>query len=469
MKLNQIFNCEYQTEIGELTADSRKIVNNGLYFCLVGSLDGHDFANEAVKNGAVALVCEHKLDIDVPQIIVSDSRQAMTDAAAAFYAHPERKLKLVGITGTNGKTTTSFIVKSILECYKKNVAVIGTNGIFYKDRILPSALTTPDPIELFEALKELSDDGAEYVVMEVSAHAAALKKVSGIHFEAAAFTNLTQDHLDYFADMENYYSAKESFLLGNNRRVIINADDSYGLRLLSKITNSLSYGYDNPSDVFGINLEMSEHGLSYILNLMDEIINVKFSLPGRFNMYNTMCAAAICYSLGVPAGVIEEGIKRVKKVDGRFNIINTTSCSIIIDFAHTDDGLKNVLKAIREFSRGKIITVFGCGGNRDKSKRAKMGKAAAEESDYVVITSDNPRFENPMDIILEAEKGVGNCPHSLIEERKEAIRFAVRHAGKDDIVLIAGKGAEKYQDIAGTKIPYSDEDFVMQLVAEEGI
>ncbi|MCH5163848.1 MAG: UDP-N-acetylmuramoyl-L-alanyl-D-glutamate--2,6-diaminopimelate ligase [Clostridiales bacterium] len=469
MKLNQIFNCEYQTEICELTADSRKKVNNGLYFCLVGSLDGHEFASEAIKNGAVALVCEHKLDIDVPQIIVSDSRQAMTDAAAAFYFHPERKLKLIGITGTNGKTTTSFIVKSILECYKKNVAVIGTNGIFYKDRQLPSALTTPDPIELFEALRYLSDDGAEYVVMEVSAHAAALKKVSGVHFEAAAFTNLTQDHLDYFADMERYYAAKESFLLGDNRRVIINADDAYGLRLLSKITKSFSYGYDNPSDVFGINLEMSEHGLSYVLNLMDEIINVKFSLPGRFNMYNTMCAAAICYSLGVPASVIEEGIKRVKKVDGRFNIINTTSCSIIIDFAHTDDGLKNVLKAIREFSRGKIITVFGCGGNRDKSKRAKMGKAAAEESDYVVITSDNPRYEPPMDIILEAEKGVGDCPHSLIEERKEAIRFAVRHAGKNDIVLIAGKGAEKYQDIAGTKIPYSDEDFVMQLVAEEGI
>lgn len=469
MKLDQILNCNYSIEIEELTADSRKKVNNGLYFCLSGKLDGHNYAQEAIDNGAVALVCERKLDVDVPQLIVPDSRCAMTEAASAFYSHPERKIKLIGITGTNGKTTTTFIVKSILESYKKNVAVIGTNGIYYKDRHLPSALTTPDPIELFEILDMLATEGVEYAVMEVSAHAAALNKVKGISFEVAAFTNLTQDHLDFFSDMESYFEAKKSFLMGNNKHVVINADDSYGLKLINEINNHITYGYDNPSDIFGINLNMSEHGLSYILNLMDEIINIKFSLPGRFNMYNTMCAAAICYAIGVPSEIIEEGIRRVKKVDGRFNIINTTSCSIIIDFAHTDDGLKNILNAIREFSRGKIITVFGCGGNRDKSKRAKMGKAAAKGSDYVVITSDNPRLERPMDIILEAEKGVGNCPHSLIEERKDAIRFAVRHAGKDDIVLIAGKGAEKYQDIGGVKIPYSDEDFVMQLVAEEGI
>ena len=469
MKLNQILNCDYLTEINELTASSKNKTDNGLYFCLVGTLDGHDFAAEAVRNGAVAIVAERKLDLDVPQIIVGDCRAAMTEAAAAFFGHPERKLKLIGITGTNGKTTTSFIIKSILECYKKNVAVIGTNGIYYKDREYPSVLTTPDPIDLFGTFATLAGEGAEYVVMEVSAHAAALKKLYGLHFEAAAFTNLTQDHLDFFGDMERYFAAKESFLLGDNGRVIINADDSYGLKLLSKIKNAISYGYNNPSDVFGINLMMSEHGLSYILNLMDEIINVKFSLPGRFNMYNTMCAAAVCYSIGVPAGIIEEGIKRVRKVDGRFNIINTTSCSIIIDFAHTDDGLTNVLSAIKEFSHGKIITVFGCGGNRDKLKRAKMGKAAATLSDFVVITSDNPRLEPPMDIIREAEQGVGDCPHTLIEERKEAIRFAVRNAGKNDIVLIAGKGAEKYQDVGGVKIPYSDEEFVMQLVAEEGI
>ncbi len=469
MKLNRILSCDYETEIDELTSDSRKKVKNGLYFCLVGTLDGHDYVSDAVANGAVAVVCQKKLDIGIPQIIVSDTRLAMTQAAAAFNFHPELDLKLIGITGTNGKTTTSFIVKSIIECYGKNVAVIGTNGIFYKDRRLPAELTTPDPIELFALLRELKDDGAEYIVMEVSAHAAELKKVSGISFEVAAFTNLTQDHLDYFENMERYFEAKKSFLKGDNKHIIVNADDAYGLKLLSEITNALSYGYDNPSDIFGINLSMSEHGLSYVLNLMDEIINVKFSLPGRFNMYNTMCAAAICYALGIPVEVIEEGIRRVRKVDGRFNIINTTSCSIVIDFAHTDDGLKNILGSIREFSRGKIITVFGCGGNRDKTKRAKMGKAAAAGSDYVVITSDNPRLEPPMDIIKEAEKGVGDCPHSLIEERKEAIRFAVRHAGKDDIVLIAGKGAEKYQDIGGVKIPYSDEEFVMQLVAEEGI
>lgn len=469
MELNRILNCEFNIDIGELTVDSKAHTNNGLYFCLTGTLDGHDYAYEAVLNGAVALVCQRELDIDVPQIIVEDCREAMTQAAAAFYGHPEKSLKLIGITGTNGKTTTSFIVKSILERYRKNVAVIGTNGIFFGISKLPSALTTPDPIDLFGIFRQLVDCGAEYVVMEVSAHAAALKKVSGLTFEVAAFTNLTQDHLDFFGDMDEYFAAKESFLKGNNKKVVINADDKYGLKLLGEIKGAISYGYDNPSDIFGINLNMSEHGLSYILNLMDDIINVKFNLPGRFNMYNTMCAAAICKAIGVPSDAIEEGIKLVKKIDGRFNIINTTSCSIIIDFAHTDDGLKNVLSAIKEFARGQIITVFGCGGNRDKSKRAKMGKAAALGSDYVVITSDNPRYEDPMEIILEAEQGVGDCPHKLIEERKEAIRFAVRKAKKDDIVLIAGKGAEKYQDVCGVKIPYCDEEFVMQLVTEEGI
>lgn len=468
MKLNKILKCAFETEIDELTIDSRAKCKNGLYFCLTGNKDGHDYAEQAVNNGAVAVVCQRALDINVPQIVVKNARGAMTEAASAFYGHPEKKLKLVGITGTNGKTTTSFIVKSILESYKKIVAVIGTNGVFYKSRQLPSSLTTPDPIDLFRLLKELADEGIEYVVMEVSAHAAALDKVQGLSFEVAAFTNLSQDHLDFFADMNDYFAAKRKFL-GASRRIIANADDSYGLKILADTEGAISYGYDNPSDIFGINLVMSEQGLCYVLNIMDEIINVKFSLPGRFNMYNTMCAAAVCYALGVPSAVIEQGIRRVKKVDGRFNIINTTSCSIIIDFAHTDDGLKNILAAIREFSRGKIITVFGCGGDRDRTKRAKMGSAAAKGSDYVVITSDNPRFERPMDIIHDAEKGVGNCPHSLIEERKEAIRYAVRHAGRDDIILIAGKGAEKYQEIMGKKIPYSDEDFVMQLVAEEGI
>ncbi len=468
MKLNRIISCEYETEINELFFNSKQKVTNGLFFCLRGNTDGHEYAEEALQNGAVALVCERKLEIDVPQIIVKNTRKAMTNAAAAFCGYPQRKLKIVGITGTNGKTTTSFIVKSILTAWGKRVALIGTNGIYYNDKFITTNLTTPDPIELFSLLKTFCSDGIEYVVMEVSAHAAALEKIDGIFFEVGAFTNLTQDHLDFFGDMERYYDAKRKFLLNSCKRVVINADDDYGLKLLSKAKNALSYGYNNPSDVFGINLKMSEHGLSYVLNIMDEIIGVKFSLTGRFNMYNTMCAAATCYCLGASCDAIEDGIKRVRKIDGRFNIINTTSCSIIIDFAHTDDGLKNVLAAIKEFSRAKIITVFGCGGNRDSTKREKMGKVASEFSDFVVITSDNPRDENPIAIMEQIEKGV-TCPHRLIKDRKEAIKFAVCSAAKDDIVLIAGKGAENYQEIKGKKIPYSDEEYVMQLVAEEGI
>ena len=467
MKLNKILNCQYQVEIDELSIDSRVKTNNGLYFCLTGKLDGHDYAYQAVQNGAVALVCEKKLDLPIPQIIVDDSRAAMSKAAANFYGNPQNLLTMVGITGTNGKTTTSFIVESILKRYGKKVAVIGTNGVFYNDKHISSQLTTPDPIQLFEILQRLVNSGAQYVVMEVSAHAAALNKVKEITFDVAAFTNLTQDHLDFFGDMDSYFQAKKKWLL-SGKNIVINADDRYGLELIKSAKNTITYGYNNPSDVFGINLRMSEHGLSYVLNLMDDIAQVKFSLPGRFNMYNTMCAAAICYLLKVPCSYIKDGIKRVKKIDGRFNIINTTEFSVIIDFAHTDDGLKNVLNAIREFALGKIITVFGCGGNRDSSKRAKMGMVASELSDYVVITSDNPRFEDPMDIMKEIQKGV-SCEHTLIVERKDAIGHAVRKAKKNDIVLIAGKGAEKYQEIDGIKIPYCDEDFVMQLVAEEGI
>ncbi|MBR2967501.1 MAG: UDP-N-acetylmuramoyl-L-alanyl-D-glutamate--2,6-diaminopimelate ligase [Clostridia bacterium] len=467
MELNKILNCEYSIEIDELSIDSRAKTNNGLYFCLSGNVDGHNYAKQAVDNGAVALVCERRLDLPVPQIIVSDSRAAMSMAAAAYYGNPQRELIMVGITGTNGKTTTSFIVQSILKRYNKKAAVIGTNGVFYSDKYISSQLTTPDPIELFGILRQIVDSGVQYVIMEVSAHAAALSKIKGITFDVAAFTNLTQDHLDFFGDMESYFSAKRDWLL-TGKSIVINADDSYGLKLIKQSEKAITYGYNNPSDVFGINLKMSEHGLSYILNLMDEIVRVKFSLPGRFNMYNTMCAAAICYLLKVPSSIIQEGIKRVKKIDGRFNIINTTICSIIIDFAHTDDGLSNVLRAIKEFATGKIITVFGCGGNRDSSKRSKMGKAASQFSDYVVITSDNPRYENPMDIMIEIQKGV-TCEHTLIVDRREAIRCAIKKAKKNDIVLIAGKGAEKYQEIDGIKIPYCDEDFVMQLVAEERI
>lgn len=466
MKLSELTECDSSLEIEEVYFDSKTIVKNGLYVCLKGSLDGHDYVYEAVNNGAVAVVCEHSVNTTVKQVLVKDTRKALATISAAFYGNPQRKMTFIGITGTNGKTTTSYIVKSILETSGKKCAVIGTNGCF-GDKYYPSRLTTPDPPQLFGMLSSLLKADYRFVVMEVSAHAAALDKVYGIPFEVAAFTNLSRDHLDYFGNMDNYGNAKQKFLAcGEN--IIINADDEFGKKLIKNFPEAITYGLYAPSDVFGINIKMSEHGIDYVLNLLDGIIDVRFALTGKFNVYNTMCAAAICHTLGVSDEIIKEGIRRVKKVEGRFDIINTTLCSVVIDFAHTPDGLENALKALREVFRGRIITVFGCGGNRDKGKREQMGRVASNLSDFVVITSDNPRYENAVDIIRDIEKGV-SCDHVTIESRENAIEYAVKRANKGDVVFIAGKGGEKYQEICGIRYPYNDQEYVLKLVAKEGI
>ncbi len=309
--------------------------------------------------------------------------------------------------------------------------------------------------------------------MEVSAHALALRKVDGIMFEAAAFSNFSRDHLDFFGDMESYAAAKKSFFTPEHARAaVLNVDDELGVDIMRETKlRVVTYGVERPSDVFGIDLEMSAYGLSYVINMSDNVGKVKFNLTGRFNMYNTLCAAAVAEAIGMPFSAVIDGIRNVKKVDGRFNIINTAKCSVIIDFAHTDDGIANILRAIREFAPARIITVFGCGGNRDKTKRAVMGKIVATLSDHCFVTSDNPRFEPPVDIILQIESGIkeiGKTNYTPIVDRKEAIRAALEMAEKDDIVLIAGKGAERYNDVMGRKQPYNDEQYVMEIAGESG-
>lgn len=457
-----------------LASDSSKVKSGYVFFCLVGrDNDGHTFAADALSRGAVALVVERRLALDCIQIEVDDSRRALSLAASAFYGNPSKRLKLIGITGTNGKTTTTYIIKSIIEAAGKSCGLIGTNAVEYEGNKIPATLTTPDPIDLQRTLFDMAEAGVEYVVMEVSAHALALKKVDGIVYEVAAFTNFSRDHLDFFGDMESYAAAKRTFFTPEHARTaVINADDELGTELIkSSKLHTVTYGVDNPSDVFGIDLNMSAYGLSYVINVFDAVGNVKFNLTGRFNMYNTLCAAAVAAALELPFSAIISGIRNVKKIDGRFNIINTAKCSVIIDFAHTDDGIANILRAIREFAPARIITVFGCGGNRDKTKRAVMGKIVSTMSDYCFVTSDNPRFEPPVDIILQIERGIkeiGGTNYTTVVDRKEAIRAALEMAEKDDIVLIAGKGAEQYNDVMGKKQPYNDERYVMEIAGENG-
>ena len=457
-------------EISSLAFDASCVENGSLFFCLEGTkTDGHNFAEEAAKNGAAAIVAQRMTSANLPHIIVSDTRHSLSAAACNFYGEPSKQLKTVAVTGTNGKTTTTYVLKSILDAAGKKCGVIGTNAVIIGDKIKDATLTTPDPIELNAILREMADDGIEYVVMEASAHALALRKLDGIIFDVAAFTNFSRDHLDFFETMDNYFEAKKQlFTPLHSKYAVINSDDEKGIEIAREcLIPYITYGSENPADVFSMDLAMSIDGLKYVLNLNDDIGEVKFNLPGKFNMYNTLCAAGIASVLGIELKYILEGIRSLKKVDGRFNVINTSKCGIIIDFAHTDDGLRNILTTIREFAPGKIITVFGCGGDRDKSKRPVMGRVVSELSDFCFVTSDNPRTEKPSEIIDDIVAGVREEKKNYViceENRKTAVFEAIKFADEGDIVVIAGKGAEKYQDIMGIKQPYNDEQYVMELM-----
>lgn len=476
MKLkNLIKDCDEKLgdiEISGLTFDSRTVTNGSLFFCIAGlNVDGHKFIADAAAMGAAAIVTQRRIDTDVPQITVENVRKCMAETASQFYGNPASKMKMAGITGTNGKTTTTYILRSILSKAGENVGIIGTNAIIYSGKEYPASMTTPDSIELNKILRAMADSGVTAVVMEVSAHALALDKIDGIIFDVAGFTNFSQDHLDFFGSMEKYGEAKRKFFSGGYARVAaVNVDDEMGRQIIADAKMPIvSYGCENPADVFAIDLEMESGGIRYVMNLEDDLSDIVLSMPGRFNMYNSLCAAAVAKILGVSIKDIALGIRNLERVEGRFNIIKTKSATVIIDFAHTDDGLKNILTAIREFAKKKIITVFGCGGNRDRTKRPIMGAVVSELSDFCIVTSDNPRFENPEEIIEQICRGVtdkGRNNFIKVTDRKEAIECALKSAKADDIILIAGKGAEKYMEVNGKKYQYCDEDFVKKLIEE---
>lgn len=464
--LNEYEDCE----ISSLAFCLDDVKKGSLFFCLDGvNIDGHTLAQEAANRGAKAFVCEKKLDDSLLQVLVKSSRRQLALSSAAFYGHPARSLKIIAVTGTNGKTTTSYIIKGILESAGSKVGLIGTNCIMVGEKKSAAVLTTPDPTDLHRIFAEMLSQGVEYVVMEASAHALWLHKLDGIVFEVAAFTNLTRDHLDFFGTMEKYAQAKRKlFTSSMAKKCVINVDDTFGRELAVECENSVTYGSENPSDIFAIDLKMSTGGLDYYLNSFDDIAEVKFNLPGRFNMYNTLCAAAVAAALDLPLKFVVRGIRRVTKIDGRFNMIGMSKCSVIIDFAHTPDGLESILSSIREFAEGRIITVFGCGGDRDKTKRPIMGAVVASLSDITVVTSDNPRSESPEAIMDDIICGIKGKDYVCIEDRKTAIKYAIDTAKQGDIVLIAGKGAETYQEIGGVKYDYNDERYVMELI-EEGV
>ena len=462
-----------ETEIGFLTADSRAKGENGLFFCLPGArFDGHDFAPQALSNGCCALVVERELDLPCPQVLVSDVRAAMARIASAFNGHPERRLRLVGITGTKGKTTTTYMLKSVIEAAGFSCGIIGTTGCIAGNTKLPSQLTTPDPIEMFEILRIMADAGVQIVCMEVSAHALYLRKLMGIVFEAAAYTNFSQDHLDFFGTMEKYLAAKKILFEGDMvRNAAINVDEETAEYIQEgMICPSMTYGISGDADLFARDIEITESGVSFTLNLRKlHTERIHLLLTGMFNVYNAMTTAACALILGISLEDIRKGLESMVSVPGRVEMLDTkTPYRMILDYSHSPDALENILSTVREFCRGRLILVFGCGGDRDKGKRPIMGEIAGRLADYSILTSDNPRREDPMAILAAIEAGIKptGAKYEIVENRREAIRQAMEMAVGGDIIVLAGKGHETYQEIGGVKYPFDEKVVVSELLGE---
>lgn len=465
-----IGDCDVQS----LIMDSREKSEKGLFLCIKGAhFDAHRYAEDAVANGAVALMVTEPISaLSVPQLVVSNDRCATALIAAAFYGHPAKKLKLLGVTGTKGKTTTTYLVKAVLEKAGFRCGLIGTTGNMIGERWLSNDLTTPDPVELQRIFKQMADAQIDYVVMEVSAHAIHMNRLLGLEFEVACFTNFSQDHLDYFETMDRYFETKKAFFTQYHiKNAVLFLDDGRIQKLYEELSiPKLGYSICTRADVYATNIAVREGGIDFDIGLWkNETIPVALKLIGEFNVYNALAAAAICLTIGIEPKAIQEGIESLKSVPGRAEILDThTPYKVILDYSHSPDSLRNILDSVRKYCKGRMILVFGCGGDRDKLKRPIMGEIAGKGADYTIITSDNPRYEDPLAIIAMIQKGFertnGVC--EVIENRREAIKSAMLQAEAHDFVILAGKGHETYQEIQGVKKPFDEKKIVQEVLLE---
>lgn len=465
-----------KAEVAGLCADSRNCRKGELFICLKGEkTDSHQYAQDALDNGALAVVVERTLEVDGLQILVEDTRLSMSLLASRFYGEPSKKMKIIGITGTNGKTTCSYMLANILKSAGKKTGVIGTLGIFYDKKEIAPELTTPDPIYLQRVFADMVERGVEYVVMEVSAHALYYKKLEGTVFCCCIFTNFTQDHLDFFAGMLEYKRAKlQLFSPSKCPIAIVNADDevSGDIAFLRKNVESEGgktcyYALKTPTDAFAVVIDESLRGTEFILNINDSLCSVRLKMVGLHNVYNALAVAVCAYELGIPKEAVSKGLNSLIGVKGRLEWIATyNGADIFIDFAHTPDGLEKSLSSLEKYCGGRLICAFGCGGNRDRKKRPQMGGVAAKYCDFIILTSDNPRYEDPTDIIKEIELGLENknTEYVAIPEREKAIYYGMQLLKKGDVFLIAGKGGEDYQERMGIKYAYKDEDLVVNIM-----
>ena len=464
-------------EITGLSYNSSKIKKGDIFICIKGeSSDGHNYAKQAVENGAAALFCEKETDINVPQVIVSDTKRTMAYIAAAFYSKPSQNINLIGVTGTNGKTTVTHLIQRILEENNQKCALIGTLGykLSSKDEYKEAKHTTPQPPELQRDLRLMADSGIKNVVMEVSSHSLEQNRVGACDFDGAVFTNLTQDHLDYHITMRNYFKAK-AILFENLKAgsfAVINADDEYAKDFIGCIPSSvkvLTYGVKKEADIKASDIEFSVDGAKLIVEFDGKKEKMNLHLNGMFSVYNALAAFSAGLAMGLDYKLIIKALENTKSVAGRFEIV-TKKPLVIVDYAHTPDGLQNVLKAARELTPqgSNLICLFGCGGDRDTTKRPKMGKIADELSDKVIVTSDNPRSEDPQLIISDIMTGIKTVDTQRIfvePDRRQAIKFLSAISNPNDVVVIAGKGHEDYQILKNETIHFDDREEARKVFA----
>lgn len=474
--------------IAAVAHDSRKVVPGTLFFCLSGAhVDGHNYIAEAVKRGAVAVVVER----DVPDsagsiaiIKVADTRAAMQTMVPCFFEYPGQQLRMLGVTGTNGKTTTTYLLRDILRKAGHKTGLIGTIQTLIEDKAIPIKNTTPDVIELQGMLAEMVESGVEYAIMEVSSHALALNRTAGCEFDVGIFTNITQDHLDFHQTFENYIAAKaELFRSLNNpantkqgKTAVINLDDHAGKIMLQNTTCPvISYATKNEGVLTAYNVNVKEAGSSFQIKGPFGIMELSLMITGMFNVYNVLAAVGAALAEGIAPAVIKQALESFTSVPGRFELVQAGQpFTVIVDYAHTPDGLENVLKTAKQFAQGKIIVVFGCGGDRDRTKRPIMGKIAVQYGDLVLATSDNPRSEDPQKILADVESGIKEAlrhdnagkSYEVIADRRQAISRAIRLAKPQDVILIAGKGHETYQILQDRTIDFDDRQVAREVIKE---
>ncbi|WP_078413463.1 UDP-N-acetylmuramoyl-L-alanyl-D-glutamate--2,6-diaminopimelate ligase [Priestia abyssalis] len=468
---------EEDISITSIEMDSREVKPGSLFICVEGyTVDGHDFAGMAVEKGAVAVLSQKPLSLEVPVIIVKDTKRAMAVLADAFYGQPTHKMHLIGVTGTNGKTTTTHLMEKVFQAANQKTGLIGTIQIRIGDQTFDVKNTTPESLTLQKTFYQMVEANVDTAVMEVSSHALDLGRVHGCDFDVAVFTNLTQDHLDYHHTMEDYRRAKGLLFaqLGNSyhhqkpKFAVLNSDDASTREFIKNTAATvITYGIDQESDVMAKNITMTNSGTTFDLVTPNETKKVKMKLIGKFSVYNVLAATAACLVSGIPLSLIVEEMAQIEGVAGRFEVVDEgQDFTVIVDYAHTPDSLENVLKTVKQFAKGNIYVIVGCGGDRDRTKRPIMAQIAAMYSTTAIFTSDNPRSEDPNQILEDMTKDLKAANYLCIVDRKEAIAHAIKEAKADDVILIAGKGHETYQIIGSEVLDFDDRETARNLIRE---